>query len=256
VTRARIIPVLLVSRGRLVKTVRFDRRRYVGDPINAVRIFNEKEADELVLLDIDATAERREPDFGAVEEVVSEAFMPVGYGGGISSLSQIERLFKLGVEKVVLNSVLADNAELLTEASQAFGSQSIVASVDVKRDMLGRRRACTHNGRRRLAGDSLDLLRQWESRGAGEIILNSVDRDGTRQGMDVQFIRDASEAIDIPLVAVGGAGNIEHLREALEAGASGVGAGSMFVFHGVHQAVLISYVDRAEFAALEAVLRD
>jgi cyclase len=149
-TRPRVIPILLLSDGGLVKTVRFDRRRYIGDPINAVRIFNDKEVDELVLLDIDATPEGREPHYSEVEEILSEAFMPVGYGGGITGIHQIERLFKLGVEKVILNSVLATKPQLLTEAAQTFGSQSIVASMDVKKDLLGRRRPYTHNGRRRL----------------------------------------------------------------------------------------------------------
>ena len=249
---ARVIPVLLVSDGGLVKTVRFGKRRYVGDPINAVRIFNEKEVDELVLLDIDATAERREPHFAEVEEVLSEAFMPVGYGGGITSMSQIERLFKLGVEKVILNSVLAQTPQLLTEAAQAFGSQSIVASLDVKRDLLGRRIAYTHGGRRKLPGEPLELLRGWQDRGAGEVIINSIDRDGTRRGMDIDFIAQAAAAVDVPVVAVGGAGEPGHLVAALQAGASAVGAGSMFVFHGVHQAVLISYIDRADFAVLNS----
>jgi cyclase len=250
--RARVIPMLLLSDGGLVKTVRFDKRRYIGDPINAVRIFNEKEVDELVLLDIDATAEGRDPHYSEVEEVLSEAFMPVGYGGGITSMRQVERLFKLGVEKIVLNSVLAKNPDLLTEASRAFGAQSIVASMDYRKDMLGRHRAYTNNGKQKLSADPLELLRKWEGLGAGEIVLNSIERDGTRQGLDVDFIARASAAVEIPLVAAGGAGEPTHLAAALRAGASAVGAGSMFVFHGVHQAVLISYIDRAEFALLDS----
>jgi imidazole glycerol-phosphate synthase subunit HisF len=247
--------MLLLSNGGLVKTVRFRNRRYIGDPINAVRIFNEKEVDELVLLDIDATAEGRDPHFADVEEILSEAFMPVGYGGGIRSMSQVERLFKLGVEKVVLNSILAEKPELLTEASRAFGSQSIVASMDYKRDLLGRYRAYTHGGTRKLAGEPLDLLHKWEALGAGEIVLNSIDRDGTRQGLDVDFIARVSPAVEVPLVAAGGAGEAGHLAAALRAGASAVAAGSMFVFHGVHQAVLISYIDRAEFALLDSAIK-
>lgn len=250
--RSRIIPFLLTSDGGLVKTVRFDKRRYVGDAINAVRIFNEKEVDELVLLDIDATARGTGPQFDYVEEVLSEAFMPVGYGGGVTSIQQIERLFKLGVEKVVLNSVLAENPRLLSEASQVFGSQSIVASLDVKRDMLGRRRAYTRGGTRKHAADPIDLLKQWEQLGAGEVVVNSIDRDGTRKGLDLEFTATAVAAVEIPLVAVGGVGDLAHIVDALQAGASAVGAGSMFVFHGVHQAVLISYVDRTQLAALDA----
>lgn len=248
--------MLLLSNGGLVKTVRFSKPQYIGDPINAVRIFNDKEVDELVLLDIDATAEGREPHFAEVEQVLSEAFMPVGYGGGVTSLPQMERLFKLGVEKVVLNSVLAHAPGLLTEASRAFGSQSIVASMDFKRDLLGRYHAYTRGGKRRLAGDPLDVLRRWESLGAGEIVLNSIDRDGTRKGLDLDFIGKASAAVDVPVVAVGGAGEPAHLAAALRAGASAVGAGSMFVFHGVHQAVLISYINGADFALLDVATHD
>lgn len=250
-TRARVIPILLVSDGGLVKTVKFDNRRYVGDPINAVRIFNEKEVDELVLLDIDAAVDGHEPRFAEVEEVLSEAFMPVGYGGGIRSIAHIERLFKLGVEKVVLNSVLAETPELLTEAARVFGSQSIVAGMDFRRDILGRYRVWTHGGKRRLPGEPLDLLRKWVDLGAGEIVLNSINRDGTRQGLDLDFISKASTAVEVPIVAVGGAGEPTHLAAALRAGASAVGAGSMFVFHGVHQAVLISYVNRMDFAQMD-----
>lgn len=250
--RARIIPFLLTSDSGLVKTIKFDKRRYLGDAINAVRIFNEKEVDELVLLDIDATARGSGPQFEYVEEVLSEAFMPVGYGGGITSMAQIERLFTLGVEKVVLNSVLAERPELLSEASRVFGAQSIVASLDTKRDLLGRRRAYARSGKRKLDGDPIELLKRWEQLGAGEVVVNSIDRDGTRQGLDVEFVAQASAAVEIPVMAVGGAGDLGHLAAALKAGASAVGAGSLFVFQGVHQAVLISYIDRVELAALTA----
>lgn len=255
-TRARIIPILLLGDGGLVKTVRFDKRRYVGDPINAVRIFNDKEVDELVLLDIDATAERRPPNFEHVEEILSEAFMPVGYGGGVNCMDHVERLFKLGVEKVVLNSVLASAPQLLAEASKVYGAQSVVASMDVKKDFFGRHRAYTHGGTRRLDGDLLDHLKRWVELGAGEIVLNSIDRDGTRSGLDVDLIRTLSSAIDVPLMGVGGAGTVEHLVDALRHGASSVGAGSMFTFVGVHQAVLINYVDRAAFNILNSAIHD
>lgn len=252
---ARIIPVLLVSNGGLVKTVRFESPRYIGDPINAVRIFNEKEVDELVLLDIDATAEGRGPRFEEIEEVLSEAFMPVGYGGGVTTMPQIERLFKLGVEKVVLNSVLAERPEMLREASQAFGSQSVVASLDFKRDFLGRYHAYANGGRRKLPGQPLDLLRRWEELGAGEAIVTSIDRDGTQMGLDVDFVSKASSALSIPVVAAGGVGTVADLAAGLSAGASAVGAGSLFVFHGVHRAVLISYVDRAVLESLVSATR-
>ena len=220
-SRPRVIPFLLSADGGLVKTVKFGKRRYVGDAINAVRIFNEKEVDELVLLDIEATASGDGPQFAYVEEVV-------------------------------LNSVLAEQPGLITEASRAFGSQSIVASLDVKRDLIGRRRAYTRGGTRAYSAAPLDLLRRWEDLGAGEVVVNSIDRDGMRQGLDLEFVQQAAAAVGIPVVAVGGAGDVQHLVAALRAGASAVGAGSMFVFHGVHQAVLLSYVDRQAFTALEA----
>ena len=250
-TRPRIIPFLLASDGGLVKTTRFNERRYIGDAINAVRIFNDKEVDELVLLDIDATLSGAGPQYHFIQEVLSEAFMPVGYGGGVRSMEEIERLFKIGVEKVVLNSILADSPHLLSEASRAFGSQSIVASLDIKRDILGRYKGYVRGGTVRHKTDPLGLLKQWEQLGAGEVVINSIDRDGTRKGLDLDFLAKASSSIQIPVVAVGGAGNTQHLIEALEAGASDVGAGSMFVFHGVHQAVLISYVERSDFDLLE-----
>lgn len=255
-TRARVIPVLLLGGGGLVKTVRFGKRRYVGDPINAVRIFNEKEVDELVLLDIDATKENRDPDFAHVEEILSEAFMPVGYGGGVRSMAQVERLFKLGVEKVVLNSVLAESPQLLGEASRTFGAQSVVASIDVKKDLLGRYRAYTHGGTRKLSGDVGELLRRWVDLGAGEIVVNAIERDGTRSGFDTELIRSVASAVDVPVVAVGGAGSVAHLLDGLRAGASAVAAGSMFIFIGVHQAVLISYVDRSDFDILNSASHD
>jgi cyclase len=236
----------------IVKTTRFQSRQYIGDPINAVRIFNEKEVDELILLDIDATAEKREPQFDEIEQVLSEAFMPVGYGGGIRSMSHVERLFRNGVEKVIVNSVLADRPEILTDASQAFGAQSIVASMDIKRDIFGRFHAYTNSGKRKLTGQPLDILRRWEQFGAGEIIINSIDRDGTGKGFELDFIAKASAAVTVPVVAVGGAGNPADLAAALRAGSSAVGAGSMFIFHGMHRAVLISYVDRTVLESLES----
>lgn len=249
--RPRVIPMLLLGDGGLIKTVRFDKRRYVGDPINAVRIFNDKEVDELVLLDVDATRQGREPNYAEVEEILSEAFMPVGYGGGIRTMQHIEKLFTLGVEKVVLNSVLAETPGLLAEASAAYGAQSIVASLDVKKDLFGRYRAFSHSGTRKYKEDPLELLAQWERLGAGELVVNSIDRDGTRQGMDVEFIGRAAAASTVPVLAVGGAGSVGHLADALRAGASAVGAGSMFIFHGVHQAVLISYIDHADMSVIE-----
>lgn len=244
-SRARIIPFLLLREGSLVKTRRFAGPKYIGDPINAVKIFNEKEVDELVLLDIAATAAGRDPDYGMIGDIASEAFMPIGYGGGINTLGQIERLFKAGVEKVSLNSVLFENPALVAEAARIFGSQSIVASIDFKRDFLGRQSLYSHSGRHRQRVDVLDHARRLEALGVGELALQSIDRDGMMGGYDLAFIDKVAKSVSIPVICIGGAGTVEHLREGLRAGASAAGAGAMFVFHGRHNAVLISYTDPA-----------
>jgi cyclase len=244
--RARIIPFLLLKGGSLVKTRQFTNPQYVGDPINAVKIFNEKEVDELVLLDIGATVAGSGPDFALIEDIASEAFMPVGYGGGIRSLAQIERLFKTGIEKVSLNSVLFEQPGLVAEAARIFGSQSIIGGIDVKRDFLGRHGLYSHGGRRRQKVGVLDHVRRLEQLGAGELVFNSIDRDGTMAGYDLAFVEKVAKSVPIPVICLGGAGTAEHLREGLRSGASAAGAGSMFVFHGKHRAVLISYTDPAE----------
>lgn len=248
-TRPRIIPFLLLQAGRLVKTTRFADPKYVGDPINAVKIFNEKEVDELVLLDIGATQARSDPDYALIGDIASEAFMPVGYGGGIRSLAQIEALFKAGVEKICLNSILYENPEIVHEAAQIYGSQSIVVAIDVKRDFLGRYLLYSNGGKTRRKIDLDDHLDRLQRLGAGEIVLNSIDRDGTMTGYDISLVRKVANRMSVPLICNGGAGNVDHLKQALGAGASAVGAGSMFVFHGPHKAVLISYVDPAEISA-------
>ena len=247
--RARIIPFLLLHEGSLVKTRRFSDPKYIGDPINAVKIFNEKEVDELVLLDIAATPAGKEPDYGLIGDIASGAFMPVGYGGGIRTIAQIERLFKCGVEKVSLNSALFDNPALVAEAARIFGGQSIVAGIDVKRDLLGRHRLYARGGRQRQRIDVFDHIRRLEDQGAGELALQSIDRDGMMGGYDLAFVEKVAESVSIPVICIGGAGTVEHLRDGLRAGASAAGAGSMFVFHGTHKAVLISYTDPAEVHA-------
>lgn len=241
--RPRIIPFLLLKNGFLVKTNKFSHPKYIGDPINAVKIFNEKEVDELVLLDIGATREGSEPNYELIKEIASEAFMPIGYGGGISNLSQIEKLFSSGIEKISLNSVLYTNPQLIDEAARIFGSQSITASVDFKRDYLGRYALYSHGGRQKQKIDPIEHIHRLQALGAGELILNCIDRDGEMDGYDLGFIRKVAESIPIPTICLGGAGNAKHLQEGLRAGASAAGAGSMFVFHGKHKAVLISYTD-------------
>jgi cyclase len=237
----RIIPCLLLRNGGLVKTVRFAEPKYVGDPINAVKIFNDKQADELALLDIAASREGRGPDFRLLQDVADEAFMPLAYGGGLRSLDEIRRLFQIGFEKAVLNSAPSSDPTLLRAAADRFGSQSVVYSIDVRGNGV-----FTHGGTKADGRDPVEAARWGEAQGAGEILLNSIDRDGTREGYDLDLVRRVSAAVRVPVVAVGGAGRLEHLVEAIRSGgASAAGAGSLFVFHGRHRAVLISYPGRA-----------
>lgn len=238
----RVIPVLLLSDTGLVKTFKFASRRYIGDPINTVRIFNDKEVDEIVIIDIDATRLKREPDFKRIEEIASEAFMPLCYGGGITSIKQMECLFRLGVEKVLLNSSIFKNKSLIHEATQIFGSQSIVISVDVKKNFLGHYHIYSESGKIKEDINLLTYISWIQDQGVGEIILNSIDKDGTMSGYDLHLISIVSKKLKVPLVVLGGAGSVNDFNNALLAGASAVAAGSIFVFHGPHKAVLISYV--------------
>jgi len=243
---ARVIPCLLLKDQGLVKTVRFNKPIYVGDPINAVRIFNEKEVDELIFLDITATTENRKPNFQLISDIASESFMPFSYGGGIRDFEDVEKLFTLGVEKIVLNSVVNIRPEFIRTVSSLYGSQSVVVSMDVKKNIFGQYERYFHGGRKKTKGNIVDLAREAEQLGAGEIFLNSIDRDGTRLGFELDVIARVSHAVSIPLVACGGAGCNEDFVAAVRAGASGVAAGSMFVFHGKHNAVLITYPSKEE----------
>jgi cyclase len=249
---ARVIPCLLLKDGGLVKTVHFKNSRYVGDPINAVRIFNDKEVDELVILDIGATTEERQPPFETIADIATECFMPLAYGGGIRSIEDAQQLFALGVEKVIINSRAVEDPQLVTRLAERFGNQSIVVSVDVRRSLLGRYEVFTHSGRKASGLDPFKHAAEMELRGAGEILLNSIDRDGTMTGYDLDLIRRLSACVSLPVVACGGAADVQDLAQAIAHGASGAAAGSMFVFHGRHRAVLISYPDREQ---LQAVLQ-
>ncbi len=248
----RVIPCLLVHKGGLYKTVAFKNPRYVGDPINAVRILNEKEVDELLLVDIDATVEGREPRYDQVEDVVGEAFMPVAYGGGVTSVDQMHRLFALGVEKVFTSAAALAAPDLVSDAASRFGSQSIGVALDLKRGRAGAEPVVvTHNGKKKMPIGSVDAARQMEKHGAGELLVNSVDRDGTMSGYDLDAIRRIADAVSIPVVALGGAASLDDLGRAVrEGGASAAAAGSLFVFTGVHRAVLITYPSPAELQEL------
>lgn len=246
----RVVPCLLLKGSGLTKTVRFKDYTYVGDPLNAVRIFNEKEVDELMVIDIMASREGVAPRVSYVRDIASECFMPLSYGGGISDMSQIEALFRTGVEKVSLNSAVFSRPELLSQAAAAYGSQSVVVAVDVRRGFLGKYQVFSHGGTMRQPVDLIEHLKRVEDLGAGEIIVNSIDQDGLRTGYDLTLLSTAARAVPIPVVALGGAGALRHLREAVDAGASAVAAGSLFVFYGKHRAVLITYPSREELANL------
>ena len=241
----RVIPVLLLRGQGLVKTIKFRDPKYVGDPINAVRIFNEKEVDELVLLDISASADSRDPPFDLLSDIASEAFMPMAYGGGLRNIEQIRKVFALGFEKVIINSAAYGNLGLISEAAAIFGSQSVVCSVDVRKNWMGRIELVSHSGKKREAVSLRDHLVAAEKAGAGEILVNSVDRDGTMSGYDLDILRQVADTVSVPVIACGGAGSINHFADAIKLGrASAVAAGSFFVFVGPHRAVLINYPDR------------
>lgn len=240
--RARVIPCLLIRGNGLVKTRRFKEPVYVGDPVNAIRIFSEKEVDEIVLLDIDASREGREPNYELISEMAGEAFMPVAYGGGIRNLDQVRRLIRAGIEKVVINTAATESTDVIRAAADIFGNQAVVGAVDVKRTLLGGYRVVAKSASVEVKVGLDTHVQTLMAAGAGEIFLNSVDRDGMMSGYDIQLIRSVTQNVDVPVIACGGAGTVEHLSQGVhEGGASAVAAGSMFVFHGKHRAVLINY---------------
>jgi imidazole glycerol-phosphate synthase subunit HisF len=238
--RIRVIPSLLIHKGGLVKSVQFKNYKYIGDPINAVKIFNEKEVDEIAVIDIDATRDNRPPNFDAIAEIASEAFMPMAYGGGITTI-----LFS-GFEKVIVNKLLHTNINVITEAANSIGSQSVVASLDIKKTMFGGYKIYTDNGKNSINIKPEQFAKMVENAGAGEILINNIDADGTYKGFDVNIIQTIASVVSIPVIAMGGASNVEDFKKAKNAGASAVAAGSMFVFQRPHQAVLISYPTQKE----------
>lgn len=247
---ARIIPCLLLRGEGLVKTVRFRDAKYIGDPINAVRLFNDLEVDELIFLDIDATAKGREPQYERIAEIAGEAFMPICYGGGVTSFEQAARLFKSGVEKVALTTALVEKPELVREIADTFGEQAVVAGIDVKKDWLGKPRTMIGGGKRKAGYDPVALAVRAAELGAGEILLTSVDREGTYHGYDLDLVAAVSAAVPIPVIAHGGCGGLPDLRQAIDAGASAAAAGSLFIYKGPHRAVLVNYPKRARLREL------
>ena len=252
--RPRIIPCLLIKNSGLVKTVRFGQGKYVGDPLNAVRIFNEKEVDELIVVDIDATAENREPNLQLIGHLANECRMPLCYGGGVRSVEMLERIIQLGVEKVALSAAAVQDPGLIGAAAERVGGQSVVVVMDVKKTgMLRRWEVFTHNGTRKAGLDPVAFARQAEDRGAGEIVLNNIDRDGEMKGYDLDLIRVVRDAVHLPLTVLGGAGSLADIEALIrEFGLIGAAAGSLFVFKGVYRAVLINYPTRQEKDALLA----
>lgn len=243
--RTRVIPCLLLRGEGLVKTTRFKDPRYIGDPINAIRIFNDKEVDELILLDITASKDNRGPAFSVIEEVASECFMPLAYGGGIRTVEEARRILKLGVEKVVFNMTAWREPTVLRDASREFGAQAVVASIDVRRKLFGRYEVYTDGGSRATGVDPVEFAQRMEAAGAGEIFLTSIDRDGTMKGYELGLLAMVTTAVSIPVIASGGAGSVSDFGAAIrEGGAAAVAAGAMFVFHGPHRAVLITYPPR------------
>lgn len=238
--KTRVIPVLSLKGSGIIKTHKFKSQTYLGDPLNAVKIFNEKEVDELVILDIFASKENREPNYQKIKNIATECFMPLAYGGGIKSIEQVKKIFDQGVEKVIINSS-SSNHDLIKNASDIYGSQSIVVSIDVKKNLWGNYEVYTHSGTKKLKTGIKEHVNNVCLAGAGEIVLQSIDNDSVMNGYDLKLINKVSSNIDIPIVILGGAGELRHFKEAVDNGASAVAASSMFVYKGKHRAVLISY---------------
>ena len=240
--RPRIIPCLLVRDKGLVKTTKFKDARYLGDPMNAVRIFNEKEADELMIIDIDATTQGRGPDFQIIEHWAEECRMPLCYGGGITTVEQAQKIFALGVEKIALSYGAISNPSLVTELAHKVGSQSVVVVLDVKKKLFGGYEVYTHNGKKSTGKNPFDLIKQFQELGAGEIVMNNIDNDGEMKGYDISLIEKARAATTLPLTALGGAGTLEDIGSLIQRfGIIGASAGSLFVYKGKLKAVLINY---------------
>jgi cyclase len=247
----RVIPVLLLHKNGLYKTVRFKSPKYIGDPLNAIKIFNEKEVDELIVLDIDKSKKGEEPDFEMISAFASECFMPVCYGGGITKIEQIQKIFSIGIEKVALNTAALKNIDFIKEAVRLFGSQSIVVTIDVKKNLFGKYKIYNHATKKTEKKDLETYIHNLNTIGIGEIMINNVDLDGTQTGYDIPLLKRLTQLTNIPMIACGGAGKLEDFKNAKEkGGVSAVAAGSFFVFNGRHNAVLITYPKYTELEKL------
>ena len=245
--RPRIIPSLLIKDKGLVKTLNFKSSKYVGDPINAVRIFNEKEVDELAIFDIDATVNNNEPDYLLIEKLANQSRMPLCYGGGVKTIEQAQRIFGLGIEKIALSSSAIERPNLVTEIAERVGSQSVIVVLDIKKKLFGGYELYTHNGHKSTGINPVNFAKELEHAGVGEIIINSIDKDGTMQGYDFTLIDKITEVVNIPLTVLGGAGSLDDIQKVIERyGVIGVAAGSLFVFQGPYKAVLINYPNQIQ----------
>lgn len=245
--RPRIIPSLLLHDKGLVKTINFKSPKYVGDPINAVRIFNEKEVDELAFFDIDASVLNQEPDYSLIEKLANQSRMPLCYGGGVKTVEQAQRIFSLGIEKIALSSAIIENPQLVTQIAERVGSQSVIVVLDVKKKLLGGYEIYTHNGKKATGINPIKFANEIEILGAGEIIINSIDQDGVMKGYDMNLIDKIAESISIPLTVLGGGGSLVDIEKVINKhGVIGVAAGSLFVFKGPYKAVLINYPNQDE----------
>jgi cyclase len=246
--RPRIIPCLLVHNKGLVKTIHFKDPKYVGDPINAVKIFNEKEVDELIVLDIDASIHGREPDFTMIKNLAAECRMPLCYGGGVRSVAHAKQIINLGAEKVALSSAAIENPRMISEIAEEVGKQSVIVVMDVKKKgLLGRYEVCIHRGTKATGKNPLEFAKEMEDCGVGEIVINSVDCDGLMKGYDLKLVQMVREAVNVPITVLGGAGSLSDIKQLVDSfGVIGAAAGSLFVFKGVYKAVLINYPKRSE----------
>ena len=248
----RIIPSLLLSSGGLVKTTKFSKPKYIGDPINAIKIFNEKEVDELILLDIDSTRLSKKLNFKLIEEIAGECFMPLSYGGGINTLEDIKTILNIGVEKVIINTAAIENPSFVHSAVKTFGSSTIVVSIDYKNNFLKKPSIYTKNGSFRQKIEPLFFAKKMQELGVGEIMFNSIERDGTMSGFDTNFIKNAVDSLNIPVIACGGAGSLKHLKELIKStSVSAIAAGSLFVYYGPNKGILINY---PSYKSLENIL--
>jgi cyclase len=243
----RVIPVLLLRNTGLVKTTQFKEPKYIGDALNAVKIFNDKEVDELILLDILATPENKNPPLETLKEIAEECFMPLSYGGGIKNLEQIKEILKVGIEKVIINTQAVENPSFIKSAVERYGSSTICVSIDVKKNFWGKYEIFTHGGKQNAKKDPLVFAMEMDKLEVGELMINSIDKDGSQKGYDINLITMITEKVNMPVIACGGAGSLDDFDIAInQAGASAVAAGSMFVFHGKHRAVLINYPNQSD----------